>query len=43
MPRRVLRLLLAFVMIATVFSGVTVLTAAPAHADGCYTWSRNLS
>lgn len=43
MPRRVLRFVLAFVMTLTVFSGVSVLTAAPAHADGCYTWSRNLS
>ncbi|MCM2578968.1 D-Ala-D-Ala carboxypeptidase family metallohydrolase [Streptomyces meridianus] len=43
MHRRALRFLLTFVMIATVFSGVTVLTAAPAHADGCYTWSRTLS
>lgn len=43
MSRRVLRLVLGFVMIATSWLGVTVATATPAQADGCYTWSRTLS
>ncbi|NBM15370.1 D-Ala-D-Ala carboxypeptidase family metallohydrolase [Streptomyces sp. GC420] len=43
MLRRTARLLLSFVMVMAGIFGVSLATAGTAQADGCYTWSRNLS
>lgn len=43
MLRRTTRLLLTLVMTLTAALGGVVATAGTAQADGCYTWSRNLS
>ncbi|KDR63965.1 potassium transporter [Streptomyces wadayamensis] len=39
---RILKTLLRCVMVLTFMTGTAVVTAAPAQADGCYTWSRTL-
>jgi len=41
--RRLARLLSLFPILAATILSTLVLTAAPAQADGCYTWGRNLS
>lgn len=41
--RRALRSMLALAMAATASVAAVVVTEAPAHADGCYTWGRVLS
>ncbi|GHB66401.1 muramoylpentapeptide carboxypeptidase [Streptomyces viridiviolaceus] len=43
MYTRVVRLVVAFVMIMAGAWAGTLATAGTAHADGCYTWSRTLS
>ncbi|MFY1674640.1 D-Ala-D-Ala carboxypeptidase family metallohydrolase [Plantactinospora sp. WMMB334] len=42
MLRRTVRLVAAFTLAATTSLVAAVTTAAPAHADGCYTWNRTL-
>ena len=43
MVRRIGRFLAAFMLALTAGGAVVVAGAAPAQADGCYTWNRNLS
>ncbi|WP_436492402.1 D-Ala-D-Ala carboxypeptidase family metallohydrolase [Actinokineospora sp. HUAS TT18] len=43
MNRRLARLLSLFPILAATILSTLVLTAAPAQADGCYTWGRTLS
>lgn len=43
MFRRTVRIVAALTMAAAATLVATVTTAAPAHADGCYTWGRTLS
>lgn len=43
MLRRMVRLLLSVLMIATAAIATTVATAGTAQADACYTWNRTLS
>jgi zinc D-Ala-D-Ala carboxypeptidase len=43
MIRRVVRLLLAVVMVVSASVAIAVTTASTAQADGCYTWDRTLS
>ncbi|MGP4114532.1 D-Ala-D-Ala carboxypeptidase family metallohydrolase [Streptomyces sp. 4N509B] len=43
MFRRVLRVVLTIVMLATASVAVSMTTASTAQADGCYTWGRTLS
>ena len=43
MLQRLARLLAALPLVLAMGFAVTVATATPAHADGCYTWGRTLS
>ncbi|NJQ00913.1 D-Ala-D-Ala carboxypeptidase family metallohydrolase [Streptomyces zingiberis] len=43
MIRRTVRSMLAIVMLMAGLTGGALVTAGPAYADGCYTWSRTLS
>jgi len=43
MLRRIVRLLAALPLLIATGLAVTVVTATPAQADGCYTWGRTLS
>lgn len=42
MLRRILGIVAALVLVATGTAVTTTVTATPAHADSCYTWSRTL-
>ena len=43
MHRRLGRLLATLVLAVATSGGIVFLSAAPAHADGCYTWGRTLA
>lgn len=43
MLKRIVRLIAAIPLVTASMLAVAVVTAGPAHADGCYTWGRTLS
>lgn len=43
MPHRIVRSVLALVLLAAGLLAGSLVTAGSAHADGCYTWNRTLS